>query len=263
MEMLNSETYKYFMNIYKNFSTLYVLQMNPITLIFALIIIWKTRITAGFLNKIQLKYTRYILSSPDVANEIKEATKEILVENYQPWLKNQYKSFVRQNAKKMNRIYVRELYQYAIYGLLESLQAYNGSVGLHKYATKFVHGQMYKGMNELAIMKPMSLYYSKQGHKSLKPQLVSYDDYWMFDKIKEGKSQQTPSILEDIREIMRTAPSEYSRLFFLRYDYHTMNVIRSIAAICELESYSDETYRKKMKSVIKYVAERLSSDKYL
>jgi len=229
---------------------------------FALIMVLGISMSSGFLNKIQLRYTKFILSSPDVADDIKQATRQILVENYQPWLRNQYKSFIRQNAKTMNRVYVRELYQYAIYGLLESLQAFNGSVGLHKYAAKFVHGQMYKGINDLAIMKPLKLHEAKRGIKTLKPQLVSYDEYWRIEKIAEESinNKDSPAIIENIREIMRTAPGEYRRLFYLRYDYNRLSVIRPIADICQMEAYSDETYRKKMKTVVQYITDKLTSE---
>jgi hypothetical protein len=228
-------------------------------MIFALMMVIGISMSTGFLNKIQLKYTKFILGSPDVADDIKQATREILMDNYQPWLRNQYKSFIRQNAKSMNKVYVRELYQYAIYGLLESLQAYNGSVGLHKYAAKFVHGQMYKGVNELAIMKPLKLHEAKCGIRLPKPRLVSYDEYWLFDKLNEDTiSNSTPQIIQNIREIMESAPGEYRRLFYLRYDYHTMSVITPIADICEMEAYSEETYRKKMKTIMQYITDRLS-----
>jgi DNA-directed RNA polymerase specialized sigma subunit len=227
-------------------------------MMFAFMMVMGVSMSSGFLNKIQLKYAKYIMGSPDVADDIKQATREILMENYQPWLRNQYKSFIRQNAKTMNRMYVRELYQYAIYGLLESLQAYNGSVGLHKYAAKFVHGQMYKGVNELAIMKPLKLHEAKRGIRLPKPRLVSYDEYWMFDKLNEDTiANSTPQIIEDIQEIMESAPGEYRRLFYLRYDYHTLSIISPIAHICELEAYSEETFRKKMKAVLEYLTNKL------
>jgi DNA-directed RNA polymerase specialized sigma subunit len=227
-------------------------------MIFAFMMVMGVSMSTGFLNKIQLKYAKYIMGSPDVADDIKQATREILMENYQPWLRNQYKSFIRQNAKTMNRMYVRELYQYAVYGLLESLQAYNGSVGLHKYAAKFVHGQMYKGVNELAIMKPLKLHEAKRGIRLPKPRLVSYDEYWMFDKLNEDTIANTKSpIIEDIQEIMESAPGEYRRLFYLRYDYHTLSIIRPIAHICEMESYSEETFRKKMKTILEYLTDKL------
>ncbi len=211
----------------------------------------------GFLNKIQLKYVKHILSSPETTDEIKEATREILVENYQPWLRNHYKSFIRQHAKTMNCIYVRELYQYAIYGLLDSLRAYNGSVGLHKYADKFVFGQMYKGMNELSILQPLKFSQMKQGRRTLKPVLVSYDDYWMFDKLSLKSEKTKDTIVNDVQEILRCSPGEYRRLFYLRYDYNTLDTVRPIEDICELEAFSQETYRKKMNAILRYIHAKL------
>ena len=236
--------------------------MNTYTMIFSIMMALGISLSSGFLNKIQLKYTKYIMGSPDVSDEIKQATREMLMENYQPWLKNQYKSFIRQNAKKMNKVYVKELYQYAICGLLDSLQAYNGSVGLHKYAAKFVHGQMYKGMNELAIMKPLKIHEARRGIRVPTPRLVPYDEYWMFDKLnRDGIVENTtPQIIANIKEILDSSPGEYRRLFYLRYDYNTLGVIRTIAEICEIESYSDETYRKKMRTIIQYITTRLMTE---
>jgi len=47
---------------------------------------------------------------------------------------------------------------------------------------------------------------------------------------------------------------------YLRYDYNTLGVIRTISEICEIESYSDVTYRKKMRTIIQYVTARLMSE---
>ena len=235
--------------------------MNMNLLVFLAICILSAPCSFGFLNKIQLKYIKHILSSTETTDDIKQATREILVENYQPWLKNHYKSFIRQNAKTMNRIYVKELYQYAIYGLLESLQAYNGSVGLHKYADKFVFGQMYKGMNELSILQPLKFSQMKKGHRTMSPLLVPYEDYWMFDKLSVAKPKVKETFAEDIREIMRCSPGEYARLFYLRYDHTTLSVIRSIADICEMEAYSEETYRVKMNVVLQYIRKMMKTAK--
>jgi hypothetical protein len=144
---------------------------------------------------------------------------------------------------------------------LESLQAYNGSVGLHRYAEKFVYGEMYKGVNALAIMKPLSLSQAKRGIRLPKPRLVSYDEYWMFDKLNENTiANRTPPNVENIREIMESSPGEYRRLFYSRYDYDTLSIIHSIAYICELEAYSEETFRKKMKIVMQYISDRLAME---
>ena len=212
----------------------------------------------GYLNKIQLKYVKYILSSPEPSEEIKQATRELLVENYQPWLKNQYKSFIRQYGKTMNRVYIRELYQYAIYGLLQSVRAYNGSVGLHKYADKFVFGQMYKGINDLSILQPVKYSQIKKGHRTLKPILVSYNDYWMFDKLVQTQNiYQKSNMVKNIQEILESSPGLYRRLFYLRYDYSTLYIIRSIKDICIMESFSEETYRKKMNAILLYIRNKL------
>ena len=66
--------------------------------------------------------------------------------------------------------------------------------------------------------------------------------------------------IANTKEILDSSPGEYRRLFYLRYDYSTLGVIRTISEICEIESYSDETYRKKMRTVIQYVTTRLMTE---
>jgi hypothetical protein len=113
---------------------------------------------------------------------------------------------------------------------------------------------MYAGMNELSILKPISLYHARKGNRCLTPKLVSCDDYWMFDKlVKNENNINTRKTPDDIREIIRCAPSDYRRLFWLRYDPTSLDVIRDISAICEIEGYSYETYRKKMNDVLEYI----------
>ena len=59
--------------------------MNTLNMmIYAVMMVLGISMSSGFLNKIQLKYTKFILSSPDVADDIKQATKKILLDNYQP-----------------------------------------------------------------------------------------------------------------------------------------------------------------------------------
>ena len=256
----NKKTYKHFITIYLLLKLPIMTQLLSFICIayFAYSTLYISNCT-GYLNKIQLKYAKYIMGSPTTPQDIKQATRELLVESYSPWLHKQYNSFIRKNAKTMNRIYVRELYQYAIYGLLESLQNYNGSYGLHTYADRFVQGQMYKGMNELSILQPIKFSQMRKGERSLKPVLVSYDDYWTFDKLPK----KTDTILHElqtikhINEILEEAPGEYKRLFYLRYDYMTLQKKHSISDICQLEAFSEETYRQKMNEIICFIEERV------
>jgi hypothetical protein len=91
---------------------------------------------------------------------------------------------------------------------------------------------------------------------------VPYDEYWMFDKLNRDDiaENNTPQIIKNIKKILDSSPADYRRLFYLRYDYSTLGIIRTITEICEIESYSDETYRKKMRTVIQYVTARLMTE---
>jgi len=212
----------------------------------------------GYLNTMQLGYIQKIIKSTNVPEHIKTATQQVLIEHYTPFVKKMHRTFIQTNAKTMDTRYKRELYHYAMLGLLDSLKTYDGSCSLHKYAEKFIHGRLCRGMNEMSILKRVPFYKVKDGIRTPKPQLVPYDEYWMFEDIQLNRLIETTTITSnDILEILATSPSGYMRLFYRRYDYHSLKVIRKIADICELEGFSEETYRIKMNEIIEYIRDRI------
>jgi hypothetical protein len=215
-------------------------------------------IAYGYLNTVQLGYIQKIIQSNNVPEHIKTATQQVLIENYTPFVKKIHRNFIQTNAKTMDMRYKRELYHYAMLGLLDSLKTYDGSCSLHRYAEKFIHGRLCRGMNEMSILKSVPFHNVKDGIRTLKPQLIPYDEYWKLEDIHLNRLIETTTVTSnDILEILATSPSGYMRLFYRRYDYYSLKVIRKIADICELEGFSEETYRTKMNEIIEYIRERI------
>ena len=247
-------------NNINTFYNYYVVSMQSLYLfyIFFFIMAFYYNIAYGYLNTVQLGYIQKIIQSNNVPEHIKTATQQVLIENYTPFVKKIHRNFIQTNAKTMDMRYKRELYHYAMLGLLDSLKTYDGSCSLHRYAEKFIHGRLCRGMNEMSILKSVPFHNVKDGIRTLKPQLVPYDEYWKFEDIQLNRLIETTTVTSnDILEILATSPSGYMRLFYRRYDYYSLKVIRKIADICELEGFSEETYRTKMNEIIEYIRERI------
>jgi len=232
------------------------MQLN-IFFYFVMLVIY-SNVVYGYLNTIQLQYVQKIIQSNNVPEHIKIATQQVLVEHYTPFVKKMHRTFIETNGKTMSPQYKQELYHYAMLGFLDSLKTYDGRTSLHKYAEKFIHGKLCRGMNEMSILKSVPFHKVKDGVRTLKPQLIPYDEYWKFEDIQLQRLMETTTITSsDILEILATSPSGYMRLFYRRYDYHSLKVIRKIADICEFEGFSEETYRIKMNEILEYIRERI------
>jgi len=215
--------------------------------------------------------------NPNSPLRIRKKTQEILFTEYYPWLKKRVRSFLENNKKQYNRIMEIELYQHAIKGFLEAIYRFDGHSSLVKYASKYVDGQIYIGFVELTPLKPISRYqkYVKK-RKILKPTILSYDNYWLFDKFKQYEDKKKEIIskngyiysnetcfvkenshISHIRSAVLDLLPEQQKLFFMRYDFETLRPIKSVYQICRMMQYSDETYRTKMNIIKKFIRLRL------
>lgn len=191
----------------------------------------------SFLNNIHLTYVRNILTNSKTPMEIRKRTQKILCEQYLPWLNKQVRVFYNKNVILLTSVMECELHQYALNGFLEAIYRFDGNISLVKYAEKYVHSAMIAGVAKHTII--------------LKP---------AHDKGKIIDSQfflKETSRLYPIKNIVLMMPTKYQRVFFARYDSETLRTIKSVYRICRVLKMSDETYRKKMNVVKRYLLVRL------
>jgi DNA-directed RNA polymerase specialized sigma24 family protein len=219
-------------------------------------------LSAAYLDTKQISYVRNILTHPHTSEYMRNQTQEVLFDAYKPWLHKQVR-FFREKHHASNRV-CDDLYHYAALGLLQSIQKFDGKSSLVKYAEKYVDGQLRLGLLEMTPMKPLNHYQTYIKHyKILKPGLVSYENYWVFDK--EWTRRQNAHCeskyrdeVETIIKIVLSMPSKYSTVFFSRYDYVDLSKKdRTVASICSELGFSTETYRKRMRTVKQFIKYRL------
>jgi len=216
----------------------------------------------AYLDHGQISCIRAILTHPHTPEYMRNKTQEVLFNAYKPWLHKQVR-FFRESHYASNRAR-DDLYHYAALGLLQAIQKFDGKSSLVKYAEKHVDGQLRLGLLEMTPMKPLNHYQTYIKHyKILKPGLVSYENYWVFDK--EWNRRRNANCdstnrdeIEEIINIVLTMPSKYSTVFFSRYDSVDLSKKdRTVASICSELGFSTETYRKRMRTVKQFIKYQL------
>lgn len=151
------------------------------------------------------------------------------------------------------------MYMYAVQGFSKAIEHYNGSSAFHIYAKPYVQGELYRGLTDSTVLKPYrhSQIMSQKNSTTLrirsKNTLISYENYWTFDKLLQEKGDRIysdPTRIELIRDSVESMDLEMRRLFYLRYHSFDLSLRYPIANICELLCISSETYRKRMNRII-------------
>jgi hypothetical protein len=216
----------------------------------------------AYLDRQQISYVRNILTHPHTPEYMRNQTQQVLFNAYKPWLHKQVRNF-RETHDVTGRTR-DDLYHYASLGLLQAIQRFDGTSSLAKYAEKHVDGQLRLGLLEMTPMKPLNHYQTYIKHyKILKPGLVSYENYWVFDKEWNRRrnahcESKYRDEVETIIKIVLSMPSKYSTVFFSRYDSVDLSKKNdTVASICSELGFSTETYRKRMRTVKNFIKYRL------
>ena len=224
---------------------------------------------AKVLTKTQLKLITKILNNPNSPVEIREKTNAILVHYHDKWLHKQVHDFAKKN--KFSSEFRKELYESAKIGLFKSLRKYNASMPLHKYAEKFIFYEFTVSITKQKPLGYLSHYYRYIKKVNItEPIFVGNDNEFLYNEISEKRKDKRLFSLDkhgnvyEINEerrkihslIEKLSPKE-KRMFYYRYHNETLDVIRSIAHVCELCGIHYETYRPKMRKIMKYLEQNL------
>lgn len=222
--------------------------------------------TTGYLSLNQIRAMQYIIQNQETPPIILQKTKDILYHHYYPWVLKETQEFSKIHRKAIRRmVKPTSIHIYAIQGFSKAIERYNGSSAFHIYAKPYVQGELYRGLTDSTVLKPYrhSQIMSQKNSTSIgirtKNTLVSYENYWTFDKLLQEKGHRIysdPTRIELIRDSVDSMDLEMRRLFYLRYHSFDLSLRYPIARICELLCISSETYRKRMNLITKQIRDK-------
>ena len=234
------------------------------------------------LNNNQLNWIRIILTNSETPHHIRIKTQKIVATKYYYWTLKQVSTFRKESwkyRKNVNTIMEKEMFQYALTGLMKSICRYNGSGYFHKFAEKYVRGELLWGVTERLPLQPMKhgQLFSKNSsqNKMIPVSMVFVEEDWKYDKWKKKGEQEVIEyyvsnhskkrveksvLIQKILDILEDVVPEEKRMFFYRYDKTTLEPIRTVYYVCKLMSFSEETYRKKMNVLNRYIEYQLKKN---
>ena len=188
------------------------------------------------LKPIQVEQIKRIMRHPDTPNEIKDKTRIILAKQYYPWVKKQTQIFIKNHYEIVKNIAKpHNLEGYAMVEYMKAIQRYNGTAEFSLYAKKYVEGGLFKGLTK---SMPQNKYSANM------------------DKVSSTLSSNNDNQNQHIKDAVSEMDAEYRKLFYLRYDFATLAKKHPVAEICKIMGFSEETYRKKMNTILEYIRQQ-------
>ena len=216
----------------------------------------------------QWSHIRNILTHDETPNEMRNMVKRIMFQQHIPY--TFYQTIHLQQSTKSIHHYsksqIRELNDYAIYGLLQAIDNYNGYGNFYSYVTPYIRGSLYSGISQMngIRMIPHHLRVNRNWKKENRELYVNYmrpptyvdNQMWILDAVKKQYcSEMEVSIVnrhfqgELTRKIMdcldEFSPSD-RYMFLLRYDVTELSCIRSVTHTADLMCMTPEYVRRRL-----------------
>lgn len=193
----------------------------------------------AYLKPIQVEQIKRIMRNPDTPDDIKDKTRVILSKQYYPWVKKQCNTFIKKHHEIIKNIAKpHNLEGYAMIEYMKAIQRYNGTAEFSLYAKKYVEGGLFKGLTK---SMPQNKYTKNM------------------DKLSTTLSDNNVRS-QHIKNSVNEMDDEYIDIFYLRYDYTTLAKKHSVAEICKIMGFSEETYRKKMNTILEHIRQQNNFD---
>ena len=214
-----------------------------------------------FLSPYQMKLIVNLIKNPSLDTKQRNYVNKILFYSYEKWAIKKAIEFKKFHYHKCKNIVLDDLIVASKVGLYKSVKKYNGKTTFLFFSNFYIKGELLKTLTDYFSInnipkeirrKNKSNYTTKElkeYKKKLNPILVSYSNYWQFDKYKNSDNINNNNNFDNlikIWELINNFDPFCKRIFYLKYDFE-FNKIRSNKKISELLCCSEENIRKNLK----------------
>lgn len=221
---------------------------------------------------LQWSKIRYLLKHDDLDVRHKEELRQKIYEDHHfKWALKQSWNFKRTycHMKHIRDVDIHELNYYSIRGLHEACKNYNGWKSFYLYATPIVYYNLLRGMTETnhlmrlphrhIVSRDFRNKYPKLYKKyMLPPTYASEYDVEMYDK------RRYDNVVQDachIRECVSHLTPFEQRLYYYRYDIHSLKKARSLKQVGELMCMDFKSVSSRLNEIEKKIACHLTFNK--
>jgi hypothetical protein len=232
---------------------------------------WLWCCTFGY-TPLQWSKIRYLLKHDDLDVCHKKKLRQKIYEDHRfKWALKQSWNFKRKycHIKHIRDVDIHELNYYSIRGLHEACKNYNGWMSFYLYATPIVYYNLLRGMTETNHLTRLphrhivnrdfrNKYPTLYRKYMMPPTYASEYDVEMYDRrLLVGREQDACHIRECVSHL---TPFE-QRLYYYRYDIHSLKKARSLKHVGELMCMDFKSVSSRLKEIEKKIACHLTFDK--
>lgn len=236
----------------------------------------KIALSNTYLTTYQKKLIQRILTDKTENTEkIKQKVKQILFYKYYGYTHSLTQEFCKTHSKLVRNIRRRELLQYAMMGLLQACNKYNGSYPFHIYLQIYVKYALYRAITDCGPICPIphSLRVNRAWKKDKKnaiyyKRMIQGPSY-QYENLPSSltlsknnnnnvyeKDEKIETILSILDMILDKQDVSSKRMFALLYDKSTLQQIRTYKEVAELSCCSKQTVYTKMRYVFDMIREK-------
>ena len=215
----------------------------------------------AYLNKLSQQRIKYIIQHPATTPEMREKINYVLFDSYKDWATSKAIHFKRFHKHKCYHIKNDEMASYALFGLYQGIERYNGNDTFITYIESYIKHELQQGMSKLIPINALPKTFLKkkktieENNKLyniyLKPFYIGFDNYLMENTIYNSVYSHKNKWMNDEDELMfqiriwkkiRDLPPFQMRIMYYKYS-NDFEMLRSNAVIAEIMGYSTNTIR--------------------
>jgi len=200
----------------------------------------------------QLNLIKTILQNKQTPEYMAFESRKILAKHYIPFAFKEFRNFTVRNKKYIENVSLHDLRQYALLGLCRASTTYDGRTSFANYSKKFILGFLHQGVTVLEPLSPRTKEERLSGKKL--PVIIWETNVvdWHPD-LRKSSTNIYSNEIEYIKNVINKQTPFEKQMFYYRYSSETLKKIRKISEVSQLLSISDETFRKKMNTLLKKI----------
>jgi RNA polymerase sigma factor (sigma-70 family) len=210
-----------------------------------------------------------LIKNPKLSQNERQITNKILYLSYEKWAIKKAIEFKKYHYFKCKNVNINDLIISSKFALFQSIKKYNGNSKFIYFSEIYIKSELLKTLTDSFSLSTVPKYIRKKNKnnftekeilkykKILSTRLVSYSDYWKFDKYV--KNYQTNLDLieinenkEKVWEKIKKLDTFQQKIFYLKYDLD-FNKINSNKNISEIIGCSEENIRLTINKIKNFI----------
>jgi hypothetical protein len=220
--------------------------------------------TCANLSKFSQQRIKNIIQHPGTTPEMREQINYVLFDSYRDWATSKAIHFKRFHKHKCCHIKNDEMASYALFGLYQGIQRYNGNDTFITYVDFYIRHELQKGMTNLIPINALPKTYltkkktveenNKLYNIQLKPIYMGFDNYLLENTVHNSIYSHKTKWIDNEDDLMfqtkiwekvRELPPFQMRIMYYKYSTD-FEMLRTNGVVADIMDCSIQTIRRNL-----------------